>query len=270
MRSVSPAGRLFFAERVRGQVLLVHCVKLFLTPRAWSSRSGCASSAALRPACACDPSAPPAVWTLGVGVRQPRRIPTTASASGTRTLQRDGSCRLRGRLHRRPPVRYGPARTVSPHRQGGCPGLSPHTLGGGLSIRPVGASGHVSGGCGSPSGRPAVGYRWRGFMRTARGPGAGRPCSVAAEEVSACSERGRANAERLRTRRAKKNPARRAVDNPRGAPAQQSCHAKELAAHPRGGLKTRTRHMCCFGPGGARARAKQASARARRAEGQRE
>jgi hypothetical protein len=81
-------------------------------PRAGSGRSGWASSPALRPACACDPSALPAVWPLGVGVRQPRRFPTTASASGALTLRRHGSCGPRGGSHRHPPVCDVSPRTV--------------------------------------------------------------------------------------------------------------------------------------------------------------
>jgi hypothetical protein len=196
MRSVSPAGRLFFSERVRGRSFSCDSVGFFFCPAdSEPRRSGCASGAALRPALACDRAgtarradprcSPPSHEALGWG----QRLHPPDRPLGSRTLGRHGSFRPRGRLHRRPPVRYARTRTVSPWRQGGSPGSSHRTSRGERSIRSAGASGHGSKGCGSPSGRLAVGCR--------------------------------AHAEWPRTRRAKKNPARRAVNNPPGAPAQE-------------------------------------------------
>jgi hypothetical protein len=68
-----------------------------------SGRSGRALSASLRPACASDPTAQPIVGPLGVGERQPRRLPSPVSASGPRTRRRDGSCSPRGGFHPHPP-----------------------------------------------------------------------------------------------------------------------------------------------------------------------
>ena len=84
-----------------------------------------------------------------------------------------------------------------------------------------------------PSGRAAVGYRWRGFMRTARGPAAEHPCSVAAEGVSARSERGRASAERPRTCRAKQKPSRSDMGKAtRGAKENSTEWNKDARPHP--------------------------------------
>jgi hypothetical protein len=44
---------------------------LFLAPRAGSCPSGWVSSPALRPACACDPTAQPAVWARGADLTAP-------------------------------------------------------------------------------------------------------------------------------------------------------------------------------------------------------
>ncbi len=110
----------FFARRVRGRLFFVHCLRLLLAPRAMSSRSGCASSAALRPAFACDRAgaarraeprcSPPSEETLGRG----QRLHPPVWPLGARTLRRHGSCRPRGGFHRHPPVRHLAARAVSP------------------------------------------------------------------------------------------------------------------------------------------------------------
>jgi hypothetical protein len=84
-----------------------------------SGRSGWASSPALRPPCASDPTALPTVGPLGVGERQPRRLPPPASASGPRTLRRDSSCGPRGGCHHHPPVCSGPASEVRAEPLGG-------------------------------------------------------------------------------------------------------------------------------------------------------
>ena len=57
-----------------------------------------------RDASASDPTALPGVWALGVGKGQPRRLPAPASASGTRSLRRDGTADPRGGCHRNPPL----------------------------------------------------------------------------------------------------------------------------------------------------------------------
>jgi len=84
-----------------------HFVKLFLAPRVRAGLalalppqvgSSWASSPALRPACACDPTARPAVRTLGVGMRPPRPGRGGTSAPGTRTLRCHRSCGPRREL----------------------------------------------------------------------------------------------------------------------------------------------------------------------------
>jgi hypothetical protein len=57
-----------------------------------------------RDASAIDPTALSGVWALDVGKRQPRRLPTPASASGARSLRRDGTADPRGGVspHPRP------------------------------------------------------------------------------------------------------------------------------------------------------------------------
>ena len=148
---------LCFARRVRDQALLFHCVRLFLAPRATSSRSGCPSSAALRPAFACDRAgtarhadprcSPPSHETLSRG----QRLHPPVWPLGARTLRRHGSSRPRGGSHHHPPAL---PRIWS--RRVGMIGLRPCTesislVGGGYSIRPAGANGHPSGGCGDPA-----------------------------------------------------------------------------------------------------------------------
>jgi len=191
-------------------VLPFHCMRFFLAPRAMSGRLLRPSRPQLRPACACDRAgtdrradprcSPPSHETPGRG----QRLHPPVWPFGARTLRRNGSVRPRGGVHHHPLCRE-PSRVVPPSWVAGVVGTPPCTSGGENSIRQAGASGHSSGGCGSPSRRPAVGYRWRGFIRTARGPTAGRPCSVAAGGVSARRERGRASDERSRTRLARKN-----------------------------------------------------------------
>jgi hypothetical protein len=117
-----------------------HCVTLFAL-RARSGRSGCASSAALRPAFACDRAgtarraeprcSPPSHETLGRG----QRFHPPVWPLGARTLRRNGSYRPRGGFHLHPP---GSLCTCTHLML--LPGLSPHwhshrVTGGGLSIR---------------------------------------------------------------------------------------------------------------------------------------
>jgi hypothetical protein len=249
MQRVSPAGRLFLAERLCGQARLLHCVKLFFAPRAWSSRSGCALSAALRHACARDRVVPLAARPLVVR-------PSAAHVSTQRSA-RSGPARSGAMA----PVARGAGLTATPalgrHARKvltrGDLGPASVSLAEGWGASNAGAAdGKSLRSPRVPDARAALGRRRRSITRTARGPGAGRPCpaagGIAAGGVSACSDPacgGRANAERPRTRRAKKNPARRAINNPLAGPAQQSCHAveeKELAAHPLGGLNTPTHH----------------------------
>ena len=99
----------FFARRVRGQAPVVHCVRLFFAPRAGSGRSGCASSAALRPAFACDRAgtarradprcSPPSPETLGRG----QRLHPPVWPLGALTLRPYGSSRPRGGFHHHHP-----------------------------------------------------------------------------------------------------------------------------------------------------------------------
>ena len=91
--------------------------------------------------------------------------------------------------------------------------------GGGSSIRPGGASGHGSGGCGSRAGAPRRGVAGAASGEQRGVPAAGRPNSVAAGGVSGRSERGRARSERPRTPGARKRPAQRAKKSRGSKPA---------------------------------------------------
>ena len=74
-------------------------------PRAGSGRSGCTSSAALRPAFACDPALGgrrPAAGPLVVCMGPRQRYPTAGRRLETRTLRRHGSYRPRGGSHPHP------------------------------------------------------------------------------------------------------------------------------------------------------------------------
>jgi hypothetical protein len=93
----------------------------FVAPRAWSGRSGCASSAALRPAFACDRAgtarrpdprcAPSLHETLGRG----QRFHPPVWPLGARTLRPHGSVRPRGGFHRHPPALQQHAQEVLAH-----------------------------------------------------------------------------------------------------------------------------------------------------------
>ena len=188
-------------------VSLCHCVTAFSCPAGYERSLGLRIERSPPTRLRMRPSVPLAARTLVVR-------PSAAHVS-TQRLARSGPARSgamapsargaeftttpRSRLKRsRGPAteQLGPGSNVSSRRVG-------------VSNRPAGASGHASAGCGLPSGRLAAGYRWRGFIRTARGPTAGRPCpaagGIAAGGVSARRERGRASAEWPRTRRATKS-----------------------------------------------------------------
>jgi hypothetical protein len=159
-------------------------------PRAASGRSGWASSPALRPAFACDPRALPAVRPLGVGVGQPRRIPTTASASGALTLRRHGSCGPRGGSHRHPPICHAAARGVSRCCQSGPSDIRTGLREGGFqsarrvpAAMPPEAAGTRRADRGWGIGDPAK-------RETPRGPRPETRCRVAAVGVSERRERG--------------------------------------------------------------------------------
>jgi len=140
-------------------------------PRARSGRLGCASSAALRPACACDPALGgkrPASGPLAVRRRPRQRYPTARRPLGSRTLRRDGSFRPRGGFHPHP--RPQAKRSRDPGTE--CSASMSLAEGWGVQS-PGGWGGHLSGGC-----------------------------RVAAGGVSERRERGRASAERPLTRRA--------------------------------------------------------------------
>ena len=174
----------------------------FFAPRAMSGRSGWASSPALRPACASDPTALPAVWPLGVGERQPRRLPTPASASGARTRRRDGSCGPRGDVNHPPfdlrPRSWGRRALTFPDFV-----AVSFRSGWGSQIRLAGGAAISPEATGTPACGSRVGCRGRRLLRTPRGPDPGPHCWVVASGVSARRERGRATAERRLTRQAK-------------------------------------------------------------------
>jgi hypothetical protein len=194
----------FFARRVRGRLFFVHCVRLLLAPRAMSSRSGCASSAALRPAFACDRAgaarraeprcSPPSEETLGRG----QRLHPPVWPLGARTLQRHGSSRPRGGFHRHPPARevppgtgpfcwvFGPVNRTAPRE------------GGSQSARRVQAAIPPEAAGTQRADRDGVSVT--PSLADTEGPRNGTRCWVAVEGVSERSERGRARDERTRTR----------------------------------------------------------------------
>ncbi len=151
----STPWRLFLARRVRGQATLFHCVRLFVAPRAGSGRSGCASSAALRPASACDRAgtdrhadprcSPPSHETLG----RVQRLHPPVWPLGARTLRRHGSSRPRGGSHHHPHSRMKRSRGPATEQPGPDFNVSSRRVG--VSNRPAGATGHTSGGCGYPA-----------------------------------------------------------------------------------------------------------------------
>jgi hypothetical protein len=117
----------------------------------------------------------------------PRCPHTTASPT-----PRPGSARWGPRGLRRDGRSHPPGGLNTPHPQdcwtnpyGQLPALArrskqvPGAREGGGEIRPAGGRSHGAGACGHRAGRLAVGYRWRGYIRTARGPTEGRPRSVA-------------------------------------------------------------------------------------------
>jgi hypothetical protein len=193
---------------MRGVALLSTLWRFSFAPRARSGRSGWASSPALRPACACDRAgtarradprcSPPSQETLGRG----QRFHSSVWPLGSRTFRRHGSSRPRGGIHRHPPAR---ARACT---NSFAPPTANRTSGRGVFKPPGGCQRPCLRRLRVPSGRLAAGCRWRGVIRTGRGPTEGRPCSVAAGGVSERSERGRASDERPLTRRAKQKPSR--------------------------------------------------------------
>jgi hypothetical protein len=230
-----------------------------------------------RDASASDPTALPGVWALGVGKAQPRRLPAPASASGarslrrdgtadprggvlphrrpagTRTLRRNGSVRPRGGVHHHPPVCRGRAGALPPSWILGLLDPPQSTSGGGNSIRQAGASGHASRDRGDPACGPGrgigdaacCGHRgalaWDALSRRRRDRGRG---SLGAQRVPPAA--GRASDEGPRTRLAKQKPSRSDYEQGgRSKPAGQerSRHAvarKKRAAHPLGKTKAVT------------------------------
>jgi hypothetical protein len=173
-RSAGAAGWLFmalragfcFARRVRGQALLFHSVRLFFAPRATSGRSGCASSAALRPASACDPACggtQPGMRTLAVPLPRMRRsVGSSVSTrrSGRSVPARFGAMALLARGADLPTTpRSRLKRSIGPATEQLGPGFNVSSRRVGVSNRPAGASGHTSGGCGDPARESRLGYR---------------------------------------------------------------------------------------------------------------
>jgi hypothetical protein len=139
---------------------------------------------------------------LGVRKKPRRRLPSTARASGARGLRRD-----------RPPAAPAHWKPALPNN------LSIVLLGGGRDP-PGGWGGHRSGGHGVPSVRIRGGVSVTRSCADTEGPHPGAHCWVVASGVSVRSERGRASAERLPTRRAKQSHAvkqkKTAAPGPRG------------------------------------------------------
>jgi hypothetical protein len=118
-----------------------------------------------------------------------QRFPTPMRTRGARELRSD-----------RPPAAPADGRPTLPHS-------FPIFIGWGTRIRPAGGAAMVSGGHGVPSVRIRGGVSVTRSFADTEGPHSGPHCWVVAEEVSARRERGRASAERPRTRRAKQSHA---------------------------------------------------------------
>jgi hypothetical protein len=249
----STPWRFSFAPRARTWLLLCHCVTasslpaprlaacgpaLFSTPwrfsfspRAMSGRSGCASSAALRPAFACDRAgtarradprcSPPSHEALGRG----QRLHPPVWPLGARTLRRHGSIRPRGGVHHHPPAC---ADLLEPCRQ---------TRHAAVRFRPTALrEGGIQSARRVPAAMPPStagtqradhdGVSVTPPLADTEGPRHGTRCWVAVEGVSARSERGRASDEEPRTRLAK--------ESPRGNKKPHAVKKKTLAAHPLG------------------------------------
>jgi hypothetical protein len=179
------------------------------------------------------------VGPLAVRTKPRQRHPTARRPLGTRTLRRDGSYRPQGGFHRHPPVRRGSARAGSPGREGSRKGSSHGFAGGGHSIRRCrgwqdfllrlgrGVF-HPPGGCQrpclprprGPSARPGTGCRWRGLMRTPRGPRTGRAAGSRSRESRSAASGG----EQAPSGRAPAGQERKASRSGK----------KKQAAHPRG------------------------------------
>jgi hypothetical protein len=109
-----------------------------LTPRAPSARAECIRPRL--PACASDPTALPAVWPLGVGMRAPRRLPTPGQRVGDPHAPAQWLLWPAGRTYRHPPVRQGSAGVPSPCLSVGCYQPVCGVRGGGSSLRPSGGT----------------------------------------------------------------------------------------------------------------------------------
>ena len=150
------SGRLVPGHRVTAFVLPGRCAacsfhstpwRFCFSPRAMNRRSGCASSAALRPAFACDPACggtQTGVRTLAVprlrfALVRPASPPPGLAArfphASAPWLQPPA-----GRISQPPPVRRELAGVVSPNRVRGLEDSSDRVSGGGYLVRPWGAA----------------------------------------------------------------------------------------------------------------------------------
>ena len=218
-----------FAKRVRGQVLPFHFVRLFVAPRAESGRSGCASSAALRPTIACDRVVPIAARTLVVR-------PSAAHVSTQRSA-RSGPARSGAMA----PVARGADFTPTSLSNGALgrswhrtvrPGFNVSSRRVGVSNRQAGASGHVSRGRGDPARGPGRGVGDPAKRETPRGPGTERAAGSRSRE----SRRAASGGEQATRGRAPawQNKSRLAVTTRETAPSPWGKRRP-----PRGGRQSR-------------------------------
>ncbi len=197
-------------------------------PRAWSGRSGRASSPALRPAGACDRAGTP---RAGAPRRSHEAAPATPRRGTPARFPHAPApwlCGPRGGSHPRTPVRDEAVSEVCVASLGGWR-RSARRVGRPCLLRPR-----------------APGVRIRGGVSVTRlclhadteGPRPGPRCRVGDGGVSARREWGRASAERRTTRRAKQSHAVTIKNSARGGKEGARSGSKEtVAPHPPGKKK---------------------------------
>ena len=194
-----------------------------------SGRSGCASSAALRPAFACDRASagrradprcsPSSRETLG----RCQRLHTRVWPLGARTLRRNGSYRPRGGFHHHPPVCDAPARFAPLCGAGSLVGTPKCPSGGGIQ-----PARRVPAAMAPEAAGTQRAHRRRetraGAARTARVTAARHAAASRPEESRRAARGGQASAEGPRTRGAKNQALPRSGTNATGLLRRSSRH----------------------------------------------
>ena len=165
-------------------VLFFHCVRLLFCPAGARPLGACSPPlASWRGSSGPNPAVRPVPGPLGVRTPLRHRHPTPGPHAGDPVASGDMAARTRRADLLRPPKRHCLLVPSTTTANGGWRGDPPR-----------GPQERLRRSVRDPSGRLAVGCRWRGFIRTARGPAAGRPCSVARAGGSEGWARGPARA----------------------------------------------------------------------------